>query len=156
MGYEIRLHIGQEWSHNTEDFDRKYGRSVEELTMVKLSKPGYDSHIFKLMQERQERQVAVIEATGIKYVLYGDGQDAEGNEQRTTEDRYGKPLAPIPFREAYQALLRDYADSMGPTEYGNGYRRFAVAVSMFESVLTRFPEGEGEHARPLVVLGYGY
>lgn len=157
MGYEVRLHIAQEYTLGSDDkIDAEHGRYAEQLAMVDLSKPGYDTNIYKLVKAHQEKQAEAIKQNGIRYYLPG-GHLPDGTEHKIFEDSYEAPLAPIPFREAYQALLKDYAASFGPTEYANGYRRFALAVSVFEAILNRFPEQLAEdYRRPLIVLPYGY
>lgn len=152
MGYEIRLHIAQEYTLGDPKIDAEFGRYSEQLAMVDLSKPGYDSHIYKLVKEQQEKYAEVIKNGGIRYYLPGGPV-----EEKIFEDSYGAPLAPIPFREVYQALLKDYAESFTPGGYTDGYRRFALAVTVFEAVLNRFPDQVTEnYVRPLIVLPYGY
>lgn len=156
MGYEIKLHIGQDWfeSMHHED-DKKYGRGFEEIATIDLSKPGHDSKILALVMERQKQFTKQVEAgTEPKRVIYTRVQDDEGNELNRFEDSYGTPITPIPLRAVYAALLQDYATSMG--EYTDGYRRFAVAVTLIESIMQRFPEGKGDMHRPLIALIWGH
>lgn len=158
MGYEIRLHIAQEWGHNTEDYDREFGRSVQELAVVDLSKPGSGTAILALIEKAQKLQAELIEATGIRYRLATVARGEDGDNIYVSEDEYGKPLAAIPLRSVHVALLRDYADSI-EAGYRDGYRRFAMAITLIEQVIQRFPESLGKNdpeGRPLVALAYGH
>lgn len=163
MGYELRLHLGQEFL-GTEEFNKKYGATIEQIAVVELSGIGYESALKELVLKRQTAQEAAILGGAPRYRIHTDAHTEATNEYESLfEDKYDKPITPIPLREVYAALLRDYADSLTPghkSHYRDGYRRYALAIPVFEAVLNRFPEiydmRGNVTGRALVALTYGH
>ena len=163
MGYELTLHIIQTWAHDDRDpmneFNMEHGRGGNQIAMVELSKPGYDSEIYKLVSKAiEDQKKALEEKTIAPWVIYTHVQheDAEGvtHELNHKDDSYGSPITAIPIQDVYQALRKDFADSLDDFG-GAGYRRFELALNMIRDIIRMFPEGGAAHGM-LYALTYGH
>jgi hypothetical protein len=162
MGHEIRLHIGQEWSFETEA-PRTYPHSINEIAVIDLAKPGSSSRINRLVYEKQNAKVAELDAVSTSVnssrrrnastVLYTDVR--QGNrEVKLYEDCYGLPLVSIDLAEVREALAADWEDSKSDyTGWDKGYRRFYIALKLIDSIIETFPEHKvsesTKHINPL-------
>lgn len=149
MGYEVRLHIGQEWN-----FDSTGGgqspHSVREIAVIDLSNPGSDSRIYKLVSKYQDEKKAVLDAISPSKQssrrrnasTYRYTDVMRGNrEVHLYEDNYGEPLVSIPIQEIRDALAADWEDSKARyTGWDKGYRRFYVALKLIDSIIETFAE----------------
>ena len=159
MGYELRIHIGTatpSYNEPLEDeelsFDQKYGRSIIEIASFDLSGCGYDSRIFALKEKAIAAQEDTLAEDGGWQI--STGVVVDNDEFNHREDKYGKPIAAIPLGDVLEALKADFEDSK--SDYaGAGYRRFDIAVTLIESIMSRF-EAHPDGSYPLVALTYGH
>jgi hypothetical protein len=122
MGYETIMHVG-EVGFTSADEDRRYFSLV---ASIDLSKPGYDSAVYKL---------ATGELGTPVYIYAANGND------RLTVDCYDRELVAVDATAAIAALKKD-------TREKDPYRRFIIALALLESAVERFDK--------LQVVFYGH
>lgn len=175
MGYEYRLHIGQERSYDS-THGGAYSHTIGVVAVVDLSNPGGKSRIFKLLRDRQEAEQVRLDAISLSprsrvrrkasTALHTDVTIRE-REYHTREDSYGLPLVSIPLEEIREALAADWEDSKA--DYAGswelGYRRFYVALQLIDAITLTFAAGACTNedllkinplAGQLVAIPYGY
>lgn len=143
MGYELRLHIGTAHTALPEFDILTRGRTISEVATIDLSGVGHRSGINALVKKAQEDEALD------RFRLYTPAFDETNNQICVYEDNYGKPLVALPLNTVLEALRADLSASK--REYGpEGYRRFAIGVTLLEAIQDRFPEGN------LVVIPFGH
>lgn len=175
MGYELRLHIGQEWNFDAA-CNGQFNHTIREIAMVDISSPGYDSRIYRLVGKYQTAEMVRLnklskaKAKRTRSVISTDVYNARSNNyEKLTADKYDKPFVSIPIREVLDALEADWEDSKREyTGWDKGYRRFYIALALIRSIIETF---EREHdylskdedllainplAGQLVVFAYGH
>ena len=148
MGYEVRLHIGQEWFHDS-SMEGRFPHSIREIATIDLSNPG-SSQIASLVAKYQQAKQAELDAISTSKqssrrrnastMLYTDVM--RGNrEVHLYQDNYGMPLVVIPIQEVRDALAADWEASKAQyTGWDKGYRRFYVALALIDSIIETFTE----------------
>lgn len=111
MGYEVTVYLG-EVSDSVTEGDAKF---FNDVGMVELCKPGYDSEIYIL---------STSEYIGEPIFMYG----LDGNT-RFVEDSYGKVLKAIEPELVLNALKSDKKTK---------YRRFIMAYKLLKTTIPLF------------------
>lgn len=143
MAYELRLHIGTAHTAMPGYDTISGGRTMSEIATIDLSNPGRHSRIFSLVQNAHQDEALD------RFRLYTEAFDEDGDQISVREDFHGRPLVALPLNTVLEALTADLSASK--REYGTqGYRRFAIAVTLLGAIRARFDEGD------LVVIPFGH
>ena len=148
MGYEVRLHIGQEWNFDS-SAGGKFPHSIREIASIDLSNHGYSSKIYALVAKYQDAKQAELDAISTSKqssrrrnastMLHTD-VTLSNREVRLFEDNYAKPMVSIPLQEVRDALAADWEASKAQYTGWDRYRRFYVALALIDSIIETFTE----------------
>lgn len=123
MGYEIKLHIG-----TTFRFKNTKRSWFQEVAMVDLCKPGYDSEIYQLSLFESAEKIYLYASNGNTHII---------------KDMYDKSLTAVDATIVLDALKRDNKK--------NPYRRFEIAVALLEAMIQ---DMEWKENLKVVLFGY--
>ncbi len=123
MGYEIKLHIGTIYK-----FDHTKRSWFQEIAMVDLCKPGYQSKIFELSTLVEKEKVYLYASNGNTHII---------------KDMYDKQLTAINAGVVLSTLKED--------NQKEPYRRFEIAIALLETMLK---DNEWKENLKVVLFGY--
>ena len=120
---------------SNKEFNKEVNRMEDLQNMMYTRGGNYNEEFKKLSKtarkkiEQEDLRLSKKMHKQLPFIFY-----TSHNDENYT-DSYGDALMVIDVKAAYNAILKDQAESIAKGEYEHGYRRYTVALKLLEAFL---------------------